>query len=147
MKLKIVINIKKIILLVIISLIINSCASTTDVAEHSVQKYYFYFDKTHPKMRTYGKPYELRYLYEINNPYNSEPVIFTPKDSIVKKISIKKLRNYHVKDYKWLNSFSGLDIDKFFLKNTPKKEFYLIEKIESHKILYLRSVDFIMEIE
>ncbi len=137
---------KKIILLVIVSLITNSCAST-DVTEQSVQKHYFYFDKTQPKMKTYGKPYNLRYLYEINNPYNYEPIIFIPKNSIVKNISIEKLRNYHVKDYKWLNNLSGLEIDKFFLKNTPKKEFYLIEKRKSNKILYLREVDFIMEIE
>lgn len=89
----------------------------------------------------------MRYLFEINNPNNYEPIIFIPKDSIVKKISIEKLKSYDVKDYKWLNTFSGLEIDKFFLKNTPKKEFYLIEKRESNKILYLRKVDFIMEIE
>lgn len=135
---------KNLILLLII-LTLNSCVS--QVKKDSIPKYYFYFDRTQPNMKVYGKPHELRYLFEINNPKNYEPIIFIPKDSIVKKISIEKLKSYDVKDYKWLNTFSGLEIDKFFLKNTPKKEFYLIEKRESNKILYLREVDFIMEID
>ncbi|MDD3721377.1 MAG: hypothetical protein PHW92_02665 [Lutibacter sp.] len=135
---------KKLTILLIL-LTLNSCVS--QVKKDSIQKYYFYFDRTQPNMKVYGKLHELRYLYEINNPHNYEPIIFIPKDSIVKKISIKKLKSYDVKDYKWLNNFSGLEIDKFFLKNTPKKEFYLIEKKRSNKILYLREVEFIMEID
>jgi len=98
-------------------------------------------------MKVYGKLHELRYLYEINNPHNYEPVIFIPKDSIVKEISIEKLKSYDLKDYKWLNTFSGLEIDKFFFEDTPKKEYYLIEKRESNKFLYLRKVYFIQEID
>lgn len=132
-------------IIITICLILTSCSSL--VKKDSIQKYYFYFDRTQPKMKVYGKPNELRYMYEINNSYNYEPIIFIPKDSIVKMINIEKLKNYNVKDYKWLNSFSGLEIDEFFLKNTPRKEFYLIEKRESNKILYLRKVKFIMEID
>ena len=134
---------KQLILLVIISLITNSCAST-DVTEQSVQKHYFYFDKTHSKMKTYGKPYELRHLYDLDN---YDPVIFVAKDSIEKEINIKELKNYHVKDYKWLNNLKPSDLGFFFHRDHTKKEFYLIEKRESNKILYLREVDFIMEIE
>jgi len=130
-----------------IFIILSSCVSKVRTENKSVQKHFFYFDRTQPKMKVYGKPNELRYMYEINNSYNYEPIIFIPKDSIVKMINIEKLKNYNVKDYKWLNSFSGLEIDEFFLKNTPRKEFYLIEKRESNKILYLRKVKFIMEID
>ena len=133
------------LILLFIFLSLSSCVS--QVKKDSIQKYYFYFDRTQPNMKVYGKLHELRYLYEINNPYNYEPVIFIPKDSIVKEISIEKLKSYDLKDYKWLNTFSGLEIDKFFFEDTPKKEYYLIEKKESNKFLYLRKVYFIQEID
>ena len=133
------------LILLFIFLSLSSCVS--QVKKDSIQKYYFYFDRTQPNMKVYGKLHELRYLYEINNPHNYEPVIFIPKDSIVKEISIEKLKSYDLKDYKWLNTFSGLEIDKFFFEDTPKKEYYLIEKRESNKFLYLRKVYFIQEID
>ena len=133
------------LILLFIFLSLSSCVS--QVKKDSIQKYYFQFDRTQPNMKVYGKLHELRYLYEINNPHNYEPVIFIPKDSIVKEISIEKLKSYDLKDYKWLNTFSGLEIDKFFFEDTPKKEYYLIEKRESNKFLYLRKVYFIQEID
>jgi len=133
------------LILLFIFLSLSSCVS--QVKKDSIQKYYFYFDRTQPNMKVYGKLHELRYLYEINNPHNYEPVIFIPKDSIVKEISVEKLKSYDLKDYKWLNTFSGLEIDKFFFEDTPKKEYYLIEKRESNKFLYLRKVYFIQEID
>ena len=100
----------------------SSCASS-QVEEEPIQKHYFYFDRTHPKMEVYGNKRELRHLYDINNPYNHESVIFIPYDSIEKEIKIKKIKKYKVKDYNWLNSLTGLESDKFFIKQIPKKSF------------------------
>lgn len=134
---------KKLIFISIIYFSFSTCASS-QVEEGSTQKHYFYFDKTHPKMEVYGNKRELRHLYRLTY---SDPVIFIPYDSIEKEIKIKNKKNYKIKDYNWLNKLNNTDVGKFFYRSKGKKEFYLIEKRESNKVLYLRRVTFIQEYE
>ena len=130
------------LILLFIFLILSSCVS--QVKKESLQKYYFYFDRTQPNMKVYGKKEELRHLYDLDN---YDPIIFIPKDSIVKKIRIDDLKNYNVKDYNWLNNLKPNDLGYFFYGNLVNIEYYLIEKRESNKFLYLRKVYFIQEID
>jgi len=134
---------KKLFFISIIYISFYSCASS-QVEEKSIQKYYFYFDKTHPKMEVYGNKKELKHLYRLTY---SDHVIFIPYDSIEKEIKIKKLKKYKIKDYDWLFKLNNTGVGQFFIKQIPKKEFYLIEKRESNKVLYLRRVSFIQEYE
>lgn len=143
MKHTIVINMKKLTLISFICCFLSSCVSSK-LEEESIQKHYFYFDKNHPKMVTYGKIKTLRHLYDLDN---YDPIIFIPYDSIVKELNIKKLKKYKVKCLKWLNNLTGKEADSFFIKQKPKKEYYLIEKRESNEVLYIRRVTFIQEYE
>lgn len=129
-------------IILFILLMLTSCVS--QIKKESIPKYYFYFDRTHPKMKVYGKQHELRHLYDLDN---YDPIIFIPKDSTENEIKLKSLKNYNYKDYKWLNNSKPSDLGLFFHRDNIKKEYYLIEKRESNKILYLRKVKFIMEID
>ena len=135
--------IRIIIIVSILTFLFNSCSSSK-VEEKSVQKHYFYFDKTHPKMMIYGKKIELRHLYDLDS---YDPIIFIPYDSIEKKIRIEELKKHKVKDYNWLNKLLPSEVGHFFFRDRIKKEFYLIEKRESNEVLYLRRVSFIQEID
>ena len=134
---------KKLIFISLIYIFFYSCASS-QVEEEPVQKYYFYFKENGSTMNKYlsykGGP--IRYWYKMRYADN---LIFTPYNSIEKKIKIKNLKNYKVKDYNWLIKLNNTDVWKYIRSKGPKKEFYLIEERKSNKVLYLRRVTYILE--
>ena len=130
--------------ILLIFLTLNSCVSQNKIDTVAIKKYYFYFDSAHPKMTVYERNNYYKFYIQMDNDY---PVIFIPKDSVMKEIRIESLNNYDYKDINWLNKLSNIERSRFFSRTATTSEYYLIEKRKSDKFLYLRKVYFIEEID
>lgn len=124
-----------------------SCSSNKETIQNDKEAYYFYFDSEAKSqlMKKYrgSKNGAMRYLFRLDN----ENIIFIQKDNS-KKIEFSSDDSLEIdfKDVKWLNSFTSIERDRFFLKKSNKR-YYIVEKDTMNRKLYLFNVDFIQEID
>ncbi len=127
LKNQIVINMKTYIIL--FTILVLGC-STVKMSNQNSNAYYFYFEKTNGKMRSYHnvKKQKKSYTYLLDN---AASILFYVKKNEnefkIKTIKPKDTIGLGVKTYDWMNRFDNFSLNSFLYRK-PHKSFFIIEK-------------------